>query len=175
MLKADIQIGETYLFVGSESPKRQHLTGHPFTVVEAKDVFRKISWNHGRRSAKVTRFFNDDLIGARADELEPLPGENAPDWKKAHIEPPPVDGIYTVLTECLVYTRTEFKGGRWAYDLECEEMYRDSGIGRHDSVERWLLEKTRGCAGCHQMLPATYFETAGSAKCMACEKPAIDF
>lgn len=67
MKSADIKIGETYTFMGSESPARQHLAGEPFTVTEIKSVWRRV--NRGRR--KVNRFFNADGIGARADELEP--------------------------------------------------------------------------------------------------------
>jgi len=71
--KQDIEVGETYLFVGSDSPKRAHLAGHPFTVSSIEKVYRKIAYRKGKRSMKVTRFFNDDGVGARAEELEELP------------------------------------------------------------------------------------------------------
>lgn len=75
MLKNEIEVGETYLFVGSDSPARKHLAGEPFTVTEKKRVFRKGSYKRGKRTMKVLRFFNEDGIGARAEELEPLPGD----------------------------------------------------------------------------------------------------
>lgn len=75
-------MGETYLFVGSDSPKRAHLAGHPFTVTSIEKVYRKIAYRKGKRSMKVTRFFNDDGIGARPEELEPLP---ANEWVKCNL------------------------------------------------------------------------------------------
>ena len=68
MKSNEIKTGETYTFMGSESPARSHLAGEPFTVVEIKNVWRRV--NKGRR--KVKRFFNADGVGARADELEPI-------------------------------------------------------------------------------------------------------
>jgi hypothetical protein len=65
----DIKQGETYMFVGTESPARKHLEGEPFTVVEIKAVWRRMQ---RKGSRKVKRFFNADGVGARADELEPL-------------------------------------------------------------------------------------------------------
>jgi hypothetical protein len=75
MLKQDIEIGGTYLFVGTDSPKRKHLTGKPFTVTDIKKVPRKIIARRGKglRTVKTWRIFNEDGIGARADELEPMP------------------------------------------------------------------------------------------------------
>lgn len=75
MKKDDITLGETYLFVGSTSPKRQHLAGLPFTVVSIDRVYRKVAYRKGKRSMKVTRFFNADGIGATAEELETLPNQ----------------------------------------------------------------------------------------------------
>src|SRR5688572_6619319 len=77
MLKHEIQVGETYYFVGSDSPTRKHLAGQPFTVVRKERVFRKMPYRRGRKAGtvKVLRFFNDDGIGARAEELEPLPAD----------------------------------------------------------------------------------------------------
>lgn len=72
MTKRDIRDGETYLFVATDSPVRKHLEGHPFTVAERRFVFRKF---RGQRTQKHLRFFNDDGVGARAEELEPLPPE----------------------------------------------------------------------------------------------------
>lgn len=73
MKKDDIEIGETYLFVGSDSPKRKHLAGQPFTVISKDRVYRKVAYRNGKRSMRVTRFFNDDGVGAKAEELETLP------------------------------------------------------------------------------------------------------
>lgn len=73
MKKQDIELGVTYLFMGSESPKRKHLAGQPFTVVTIDKVYRKVSYRHKKRLMKVTRFFNEDGIGARAEELGELP------------------------------------------------------------------------------------------------------
>src|ERR1700749_5089465 len=76
MLKEDIIIGETYLFVGSDSPTRAHLAGSHFTVVRKDRVFRKAVYSGSKkRTRKGLRFFNDDNIGARAEELEPLKAE----------------------------------------------------------------------------------------------------
>jgi hypothetical protein len=71
----EIKQGETYLFVATESPARKHLEGEPFTVVDIKAVFRRI---HRKGTRKVKRFFNADGVGARADELEPLPERENP-------------------------------------------------------------------------------------------------
>ncbi len=73
MKRDDIEIGVTYLFVGSDSPKRKHLAGQPFTVQSKGMVYRKVKYRHKKRSMKVARFFNDDGVGARAEELEALP------------------------------------------------------------------------------------------------------
>lgn len=73
MLKKDIEDGETYLFIGTDSAVRQHLVGRPFTVAYRKAVFRKTSGRTGKR----VRFFNHDGVGARSEELEPLPPEYA--------------------------------------------------------------------------------------------------
>lgn len=73
MTNNDIVIGTTYLFTGSESPTRSHLAGTEFTVVDKKKVFRKISQRRGKRAMMVWRFFNEDGVGARADELGELP------------------------------------------------------------------------------------------------------
>jgi hypothetical protein len=93
MKRDDIEVGETYLFVGSDSPKRKHLAGQPFTVVSKDQVYRKVSYRHKKRSMKVTRFYNDDGIGARAEELGALPKDftrcgNCGCWSNlAEIEP----------------------------------------------------------------------------------------
>lgn len=73
MQKRDIDDGETYLFIGTTSAEREHLVGRPFTVSYRKAVFRKA----GGRTGKRIRFFNHDGVGARAEELEPLPDEYA--------------------------------------------------------------------------------------------------
>jgi hypothetical protein len=75
MKKTDIEVGTTYLFVGSDSPKRKHLAGLPFTVVSVDRVYRKVAYRKGKRSMKVTRFFNAEGIGAKAEELETLPNQ----------------------------------------------------------------------------------------------------
>lgn len=64
----DIKEGETYLFVATTSAARKHLEGTEFTVQEKRLVFRRLQ--KGRK--KVYRFFNEDGIGARPEELEPL-------------------------------------------------------------------------------------------------------
>jgi hypothetical protein len=74
MKSSDIKPGETYRFMGSESPTRAHLAGQPFTVVEIKAVWRRLF----KKSKRVKRFFNEDGIGARADELEPMDDETQP-------------------------------------------------------------------------------------------------
>lgn len=63
----EIKVGETYLFVATDNPARKHLEMQEFLVVEIKFVWRRLK--HLRR---VQRFFNEDGVGARADELEPL-------------------------------------------------------------------------------------------------------
>lgn len=73
MKTKDIKQGETYMFVGTESPARKHLEGEEFTVVEIKAVWRRVI---RKGSRKVKRFFNADGVGARADELEPLDSKN---------------------------------------------------------------------------------------------------
>lgn len=82
MKAADIIIGETYLFVATESAARKHLEGQPFTVTGKRAVWRRLS----KSSRRVNRFFNEDGIGARPEELEPLDGTagNEPgQWEKA--------------------------------------------------------------------------------------------
>lgn len=72
----DIVIGETYLFIATLNPERKHLEGQAFTVVRKERVFRKVPYRRGKHNAgtrKVLRFFNDDGVGARADELGELP------------------------------------------------------------------------------------------------------
>lgn len=70
MKQSEIVIGETYLFVATDSQARKHLEGQPFTVTKKEAVFRKV-YRKGAR--KVNRFFNLDGIGARAEELGELP------------------------------------------------------------------------------------------------------
>lgn len=72
MQTKDIEDGATYLFVATDSVARQDLVGYPFTVQHRKAVFRKFK---GQGTRKRLRFFNDDGVGARAEELEPLPPE----------------------------------------------------------------------------------------------------
>lgn len=68
MKASDIKIGETYLFIGSDSPARKHLEGTSFTVTEVKSVWRRAN----KTSRRVKRFFDANGIGARADELGEL-------------------------------------------------------------------------------------------------------
>lgn len=174
MLKADVQVGETYLFTGSSSPKRQHLAGELFTVHDAKQVWRKMTYMRGRRTTKTWRFFNEDGIGARAEELEPLPGEGHEDWRDAS-QQPPAEGLYMVMTDAQGYLRTGYKAGFWDYDLETEEMAAIVGMGMPDKVKKWLFERMKTCRTCRQLLPVTSFPTAGSVTCNICEKPDIAF
>lgn len=67
MKSSQIKVGETYMFVATDNPARKHLEGQPFEVTEIKAVFRRI-----RGTRKVKRFFNEDGVGARAEELEPM-------------------------------------------------------------------------------------------------------
>lgn len=66
-----IQVGGTYMFVATDSPGRKHLEGQPFTVERIEAVWRR----RFKQSRKVKRFFNEDNVGARAEELEPLDSE----------------------------------------------------------------------------------------------------
>lgn len=72
MKSSQIKQGETYLFVATDSQARKHLEGHPFYVSEIKAVWRRTF----KQSRRVKRFFNEDGIGARAEELEPLDSVN---------------------------------------------------------------------------------------------------
>jgi hypothetical protein len=85
MKSSDIKEGETYMFMGSESPTRAHLAGEPFTVVQIKAVWRR----QFKKSKRVKRFFNAEGIGARADELEPMPEREwpCPECEHGGIEP----------------------------------------------------------------------------------------
>lgn len=74
----EIKEGETYLFIGTDSPARKALEGQPFKVVEIKAVWRR----RFKQSRRVKRFFNEDGIGARADELEPMDVEERADREK---------------------------------------------------------------------------------------------
>lgn len=68
MKQSEIKIGETYLFVATDSVTRKHLEGKPFEVVRKEKVWRKLK----KRRAYVYRFFNEQGDGARAEELEPI-------------------------------------------------------------------------------------------------------
>ena len=68
MKLSDIKVGETYLFVATDSPARKSLEGQPFTVTEIKSVWRR----NKLRSARMKRVFNEDGVGARPEELEPI-------------------------------------------------------------------------------------------------------
>lgn len=70
MRSRDIKEGETYMFVATDALERKKLEGQPFTVVEIKNVFRRLKFRGGTR--KVKRFFNEEGLGARAEELEPM-------------------------------------------------------------------------------------------------------
>lgn len=68
MKSSEIKIGETYLFVATDSPTRKHLEGQPFEVTEKRRVWRRVK---GKR-ANVYRFFDQLGHAARAEELELL-------------------------------------------------------------------------------------------------------
>lgn len=68
MKSSDIKIGTTYMFVATDAPARKSLEGKPFTVVDIRAVWRR--W--AKKSRRTKRFFNEDGVGARADELEPI-------------------------------------------------------------------------------------------------------
>lgn len=70
MKQRDIKEGESYLFIATESPDRKHLEGTKFTVWRIEPVFRRFK---GKGTRRVMRNFNEDGVGARAEELEPLP------------------------------------------------------------------------------------------------------
>lgn len=72
MKSSQVKQGETYLFVATDSQARKHLEGQPFYVAEIKAVWRRTF----KQSRRVKRFFNEDGIGARAEELEPLDSVN---------------------------------------------------------------------------------------------------
>jgi predicted RNA-binding Zn-ribbon protein involved in translation (DUF1610 family) len=119
MKRDDIEVGETYLFMGSDSPKRKHLAGQPFTVTSKDQVYRKVSYRHKKRSMKVTRFFNDDGVGARAEELGALPGDftrcrNCGSWSNITLIAPEVEKGPINCPECgegialrLTYTKPD--------------------------------------------------------------------
>jgi len=74
MRQRDIKEGQTYLFLATENPARKHLEGKPFTVISKKAVFRR-----GKKGLrKPWRYFNEDGIGARAEELVELPERENP-------------------------------------------------------------------------------------------------
>lgn len=68
MKGSDIEIGTEYLFLATESPARQSLIGKRFTVTEIRRVWRR----KNRRRVQTMRYFNEDGVGARADELAEL-------------------------------------------------------------------------------------------------------
>jgi hypothetical protein len=74
MKGTDIVQGQEYLFLATESPARQSLIGKRFTVVEIRRVWRR----KNRRRVQTMRYFNEDGVGARADELAEL--DDAKRW-----------------------------------------------------------------------------------------------
>ncbi len=74
MKGTDISIDETYLFLATDSPARKHLEGMAFTVVRKELVYRRLK----KGTRKTYRYFNDDGVGARAEELQPLPDRESP-------------------------------------------------------------------------------------------------
>jgi hypothetical protein len=64
----DISVGETYLFLATDSQARKHLEGQPFTVDRIEPVWRRL----GGRSRRVKRYYNQEGDAARAEELEPI-------------------------------------------------------------------------------------------------------
>lgn len=83
MHKNDIKEGETYIFIGSDSPARKHLSGQAFTVIEKKHVFRRTKKGQIKKSL---RLFNEDGVGARAEELGELPADWCPDCKEVQMK-----------------------------------------------------------------------------------------
>jgi hypothetical protein len=75
MNASEIKVGETYMVVATLSDQRKHLEGLPFEVVEIREVWRGRKWGRAKKH-KVKRFFNEDGIGARPEELEPLNDES---------------------------------------------------------------------------------------------------
>ncbi len=74
MKHKDIKVGETYLLV-TDNLTRQHLSGQPFTVTEKRKVWRAQTVS---RRHKVWRYFNEDAVAVRADELQELPEREFP-------------------------------------------------------------------------------------------------
>lgn len=93
MKSADIKEGETYIFVSTDSPARKYLEGQDFKVVRIDMVFRRLKIK-GRR--KVKRFFNEDNVGARAEELEPR--DLTDFWKEMEAKMDPATGDWLVDT-----------------------------------------------------------------------------
>lgn len=182
MLKSDIQVGETYLFIGSDSPKRAHLAGELFTVDSIDRVYRKMSYLRGKRTSKVLRFFNDEGIGARAEELEPLPGQDSEDWRDMS-EEPTTEGLYVVLTQKGVYTRTKWVRepftpaafGYWEYDQEQKIDADPENTGPADRIEKWLVEKMKVCQKCKLFMPVSSFPSVGAAECFMCANADLPF
>jgi hypothetical protein len=70
----DIEVGGTYLLV-TDNLTRRYLSGHPFTVKERRKVWR--AQTTGLR-IKVWRYYNEDAVAVRADELQELPERELP-------------------------------------------------------------------------------------------------
>jgi hypothetical protein len=68
MRSKDIKVGETYLFLATDSQARKHLEGLPFKVDRIEPVWRRL----GGRSRRVKRYYNQEGDAARAEELEPI-------------------------------------------------------------------------------------------------------
>lgn len=73
MQHTDIKEGQDYLFLATDSATRKHLELTVFHVAEIRKVFRKLTWGQRKASRQVTRYFDHDGVGARADELQELP------------------------------------------------------------------------------------------------------
>jgi hypothetical protein len=98
MHKNDILIGETYLFLTTDSPARKHLQGQPFTVVAKPRVWRKFARRGKVKTWKVTRIQNDNGDLARPEELGEMPAGGLLEMSfDFNAKPLPTDGTTVVL------------------------------------------------------------------------------
>lgn len=105
MKSSEIKIGETYLFVATDSVTRKHLEGRPFEVVRKEKVWRKLK----KRRAYVYRFFNEQGDGARAEELEPFEACTILSEEESHLK---------TLQMLFPEAGINFRGGAPASDYE---------------------------------------------------------
>jgi len=99
----DIREGETYHFVATTDPVRQHLEGRPFLVSRKVDV-----WTSRRVGRKRHRYYNPDGDWADPEELEPIPDNPCSDCQVGEMQQ--VGGTSpngTTRYRCAVCGRTE--------------------------------------------------------------------